>query len=150
MKAYKFDSAGYYSGSVEVQKDPNGPGYLLPKDSTLVEPVFETGKKGKWDGEQWVHEDIDYDAISQLELAKRRKEALERTKFSQVEIRTAFRALSMESVLNNLLSSNADFQIYWTEAQIIDLEYPMTVTALSALTQEQIDALKLQVAGITA
>lgn len=65
MQAYKFNANGYYSGVVDVQKKPTGEGYFLPKNATLIQPVFQPGKKCKWTGTEWAHEDIDYAAISQ-------------------------------------------------------------------------------------
>ncbi len=70
MQAYKFDSNGYYSGTGTVQKSPFGNESLLPKNATLVQPVFQAGKKCKWTGTEWAYEEINYVALAQEAEAK--------------------------------------------------------------------------------
>ena len=87
--------------------------------------------------------------LAELDMQHRRAEALARTQFTKIEIRTAFASLGIETTLDSLLESNPTFKTYWLEAQIIDLEYPLTVTALASLTAEQIQTLKLAAVGLS-
>lgn len=149
MIAYKYDNDGYYACEIIIQPDPlQVDNYLLPKNSTLIQPEFQAGKKCKWNGTEWTYEDIDYASINAAILAKKTEEALARTVFTKVEIRSAFKALGIEETLNTILSSNSEFQTYWTEAQVIDLNYPLTVVAIASLTAEQVQQLKLAIAGM--
>jgi hypothetical protein len=55
MKAYTFDSEGYFVGIVDAPECPIEPGvYLLPQNSTLTPTAAVTpGTVNKWDGGQW-------------------------------------------------------------------------------------------------
>ena len=70
MKAYKYDNDGYFAGSIFVQKDKKSGNYLLPKNTTLLEPTFESGKRAKFVDGQWTNEDIDYEALANAANAK--------------------------------------------------------------------------------
>ena len=85
-------------------------------------------------------------------LVQRRDEALAQTVFTQDKIRKAFKALGMESTLNVMLEMTEDtFSVYWGEADYIDLNDPRTkqALALASITDEQIQELKLVIAGLT-
>jgi hypothetical protein len=70
---------------------------------------------------------------------------LARNVFTQLEIREAFKALDKEADLDALLNGNAEFKNYWTEAQEIRLNHPVTVQALANFTEAEINALKMEI-----
>ena len=66
------------------------------------------------------------------------------TEFSKLQIRRAMRKLGKEDKLDELIYSNYTFQNDWNDAQSIDLNDPMILSALASglITQEDINAIK--------
>lgn len=62
--------------------------------------------------------------------------------FTRYQIRTACRALDLESKLDALIASSVDFALFWGEVLDVDLNNPMTQAALAAgtFTSEEIEA----------
>ena len=54
--AYQFDAEGYYLNETIVQKV--GEDYLVPPDTTMIEPTFKPGYWSKWKGSKWTNEKI--------------------------------------------------------------------------------------------
>lgn len=54
--AYQFDAEGYYLNETLVQKV--GEDYLVPPDTTMIEPTFKAGYWTKWNGSKWTNEKI--------------------------------------------------------------------------------------------
>jgi len=56
MKAFSFDTDGFYVGEVNRQKSPLEPGvWLLPASSTDVQPPeCQENEKAMWDGSEWI------------------------------------------------------------------------------------------------
>jgi len=73
---------------------------------------------------------------------------LARTIFTKIEIREAFKALTLESMLDDILNQSADFKNYWLESEQIDLNHPVAIEALQNITTEQINDLKTEISGV--
>lgn len=56
VTAYQFDAEGYYLNETLVQKV--GEDYLVPPDTTMIEPTFKAGYWTKWNGSKWTNEKI--------------------------------------------------------------------------------------------
>ena len=59
MKAYKYDSLGFYAGECECQLNPletKAQGkevYILPANATCTKPTTKKGYTPRWNGEKW-------------------------------------------------------------------------------------------------
>lgn len=73
------------------------------------------------------------------------KEAVKENIFTQMSIREAMKALEVEYVLDNILSSNTDFKKQWDEAKFIDLKYSSTVEAIKDISEEMINQIKIKI-----
>ena len=145
MEAYKYNSAGYYAGTINVQKDPMGNDYLLPPNATLNKPNFIAGKCAKWVGSHWVQEIIDYEEIQSELMAQK----MARIVYSYSEILKACDALNLRIKLNTIVDSNRDFKDYLIgEGGKVDLANPVTVQALAgedSFTENEIMTIKLKI-----
>jgi hypothetical protein len=75
--------------------------------------------------------------------------ALARNRFTKQQIRRAMRTLGTEAQLDALLDGSAMFRNDWNDATMIIMNDPVTKQALEA-AQFDVDAIKLQIAGLTA
>lgn len=80
-KAYLFDNAGYFAGEGIVQIDPletKAAGreiFIMPANSTETEPPPEKeGFKIKWNGTEWIYEEIPTEKEEQREKTQEEKE----------------------------------------------------------------------------
>lgn len=76
--------------------------------------------------------------------AKKTAQALEKTTFTKLQIRRAFRALEQESSLDLLLANNETFRKDWADAIEIDLSDALTQQAITALGLD-VNAIKLAI-----
>lgn len=69
--------------------------------------------------------------------------------FTRYQIRTACRALGLESKLDALIASSADFALFWNEVLDVDLNNEMTQAALAAgtFTGDEIEAVISHIIG---
>ncbi len=69
--------------------------------------------------------------------------------FTRYQIRTACRALDLETKLDALIVSNADFALFWSEVLDVDLNNEMTQAALAvgAFTSDEIEAVISHIIG---
>lgn len=74
-----------------------------------------------------------------------RERKLARTIFTRLQIRDGFIELGIEPMLDMLIVSDPLFERYWIEADWIDLNHPVTVTAMSGFSPEEIEAIILAI-----
>ena len=80
-KAYMFDDAGYFVGESIAQIDPletKAEGreiFIMPANSTeIMPPPEKDGFKRKWNGSEWIYEEIPTEKEEQREKTQEEKE----------------------------------------------------------------------------
>jgi hypothetical protein len=128
--------------------EATSPGYTIaPQD---MEKLSETFSQVPEPMTNPVYDNGEFREMTVAEITAANEAAetaakLARNVFTQLEIREAFKALDKEADLDALLNGNAEFKNYWTEAQEIDLNHAVTVQALANFTEEEINALKMEI-----
>jgi hypothetical protein len=59
LLVYSYTADGYFLGTQEANPNPLEPGnFLIPASATDVSPTFAEGKLTRWNGSEWVLEDV--------------------------------------------------------------------------------------------
>lgn len=92
---------------------------------------------------EWLA-DHGFTDMSEEDLAPHRLNSTTQTVFSKLAIRRAMRSLGIESKLDTLLNSSDTFRADWTDAQNIDLDDSVLITALQTggISAEEIEQIK--------
>jgi hypothetical protein len=59
LLVYSYNPDGYFFGTQEANPNPLEPGnFLIPASATDVSPIFQEGKLTRWNGSEWILEDV--------------------------------------------------------------------------------------------
>ena len=140
MKAYKYDNDGFYIGSVNVQKEPNGNDYLMPKNTTLNKPNIIAGKKSKWTGSRWYQITVDYNAIDLEILAQVKAKADNLSICTKLELSEAMDILELSEMFNGF-KALPKFDL----TNDFKFNHPVIIQAMAEIDTEIIQSIKEQI-----